>query len=161
MRAREMKGQRTGRSSGWQSFPAIRPIFLDKDTLRNNATSPGAARQKTLVRSLPHCYDLRVNYIDRYRETHQHPVNKGLHLVGIPSIVLALPALLIDWRVALGLWIGGWIIQFVGHAFEGKAPAFFSNPIYLIVGPYWWAKKLFTSASGSSDTPRNSPAAAK
>lgn len=100
-----------------------------------------------------------MSYLERYKETHRNPVNRGLHLVGIPAIVLAFPAILVDWRVALGLFVGGWILQFVGHAFEGKPPAFFRNPVYLLVGPVWWLKKLFGSASASSDSRPSSPAA--
>ena len=35
----------------------------------------------------------------------------------------------------IGLFVGGWIIQFVGHAFEGKKPAFVDDLIGLIIGP--------------------------
>ncbi len=31
----------------------------------------------------------------------------------------------------------GWAIQFLGHYFEGKKPAFGSNPINLVLGPLW------------------------
>jgi uncharacterized membrane protein YGL010W len=36
---------------------------------------------------------------------------------------------------ALGLFVGGWVIQFVGHIFEGKKPAFVDDLIGLLVGP--------------------------
>jgi uncharacterized membrane protein YGL010W len=36
----------------------------------------------------------------------------------------------------------GWIFQFVGHAFEGKAPEFFSDWRFLLVGTRWWAAKI-------------------
>jgi uncharacterized membrane protein YGL010W len=35
----------------------------------------------------------------------------------------------------LGLFVVGWIIQFVGHAFEGRKPAFVDDLIGLLVGP--------------------------
>ncbi len=40
------------------------------------------------------------------------------------------------WLVAgLGLFVVGWIIQFIGHWFEGRKPAFVDDLIGLIVGP--------------------------
>lgn len=85
-----------------------------------------------------------MDWLENYRHIHQHPVNRALHTVGIPVIVISLPLFFWDWRWALGLFVVGWILQLLGHLFEGKPPAFFSNPIYLIVGPYWWVKKLFS-----------------
>jgi uncharacterized membrane protein YGL010W len=35
----------------------------------------------------------------------------------------------------LGLFVVGWIIQFVGHAFEGKKPAFVDDLVGLLIGP--------------------------
>lgn len=88
-----------------------------------------------------------MNFLEQYRAHHQHPVNKTLHLVGIPTILISLPLFFFHWRWALGLFIGGWILQFVGHAIEGRPPAFLKNPLYLIIGPYWLVKKIFRSLS--------------
>ncbi|HSA59353.1 MAG TPA: DUF962 domain-containing protein [bacterium] len=84
------------------------------------------------------------SFLETYRAKHQHPVNRVLHTAGIPMIVLSLGVVFWDWRWGLGLFALGWILQFVGHVFEGKAPAFFSNPIHLLVGPVWWAKKIIS-----------------
>ncbi len=35
----------------------------------------------------------------------------------------------------LGLFVGGWIIQFVGHHYEGKKPAFVDDLVGLLIGP--------------------------
>lgn len=35
----------------------------------------------------------------------------------------------------LGLFVVGWVIQFVGHAFEGRKPAFVDDVIGLAIGP--------------------------
>lgn len=35
----------------------------------------------------------------------------------------------------VGLFVVGWIIQFVGHAFEGRKPAFVDDLVGLLVGP--------------------------
>jgi uncharacterized membrane protein YGL010W len=40
------------------------------------------------------------------------------------------------WLVlSLGTFFGGWVVQFVGHYFEGKKPAFVDDLIGLVVGP--------------------------
>jgi uncharacterized membrane protein YGL010W len=83
------------------------------------------------------------NFLETYRETHTHPANRLLHSVGIPMIVVSLVVVFFNWKWGIGLFVSGWILQFVGHAFEGKPPAFFSNPIYLLVGPVWWVLKIF------------------
>ena len=45
------------------------------------------------------------------------------------------------WRSALGLFLIGWILQFVGHYFEGKPPEFMKDYRFLFVGMRWWMKK--------------------
>jgi len=35
----------------------------------------------------------------------------------------------------LGLFVAGWIIQFIGHAFEGRKPAFVDDLMGLLIGP--------------------------
>jgi uncharacterized membrane protein YGL010W len=81
------------------------------------------------------------SFIENYKGKHRHPLNKLSHSVGIPLIVVSLPLFLINWRWALGLFVFGWVLQFVGHAIEGNQPAFFKNPIYLFVGPWWLARR--------------------
>jgi uncharacterized membrane protein YGL010W len=40
------------------------------------------------------------------------------------------------WLVgSAGLFLGGWVVQFVGHAFEGKKPAFVDDLVGLLIGP--------------------------
>jgi uncharacterized membrane protein YGL010W len=81
------------------------------------------------------------SFDENYKAKHQHPLNKLTHSIGIPLIVLSLPLFFFNWRWALALFIFGWILQFVGHAIEGNQPAFFRNPVYLLVGPLWLAKR--------------------
>ncbi len=78
----------------------------------------------------------------KYREDHQNPINRALHTVGIPLIVAAIPVLPFNPLLATGMFVVGWILQFIGHAFEGKMPSFFSDPRYLLVGPMWLFRKL-------------------
>jgi uncharacterized membrane protein YGL010W len=91
------------------------------------------------------------SFVDNYKAKHQHPVNKLTHSVGIPMIVVSLPLFFVSWRWALGLFISGWILQLVGHAIEGNRPAFFKNPLYLIVGP-WWLIRRAVAAVGLTKT---------
>jgi uncharacterized membrane protein YGL010W len=86
-------------------------------------------------------------WIARYEGSHQHPVNRACHTVGIPVIAVSLfltPLLLRRpdwWRVPALLFSLGWILQFVGHAFEGKRPEFFRDYRFLFVGLRWWFAK--------------------
>jgi uncharacterized membrane protein YGL010W len=89
-------------------------------------------------------YMASKSFLEKYQEDHQHPMNKLTHLIGIPMIIVSLPCLIWSWKLALLLFVLGWILQFIGHMFEGKKPSFLSNPIYLLVGPVWYVKKLIT-----------------
>ncbi len=89
-----------------------------------------------------------TEWIAEYGESHQHPINRACHTIGIPMIALSLPLFLVAifvprlWMVALGLFVVGWVLQFIGHAFEGKPPEFFKDWRFLFVGLRWWVKKL-------------------
>jgi uncharacterized membrane protein YGL010W len=49
--------------------------------------------------------------------------------------------------VGLGLFLFGWVIQFVGHyVYEKKSPAFYRNLVHLLVGPLW----VLAKATGRS-----------
>lgn len=87
-------------------------------------------------------------WIEEYAEGHRHPVNRWTHTFGIPMIAVSVLLVPVSffvgglWRVALGLFIFGWILQFVGHYFEGKPPEFFKDWRFLFVGLRWWFKKI-------------------
>lgn len=88
------------------------------------------------------------DWIEEYADGHQHPVNRLTHSFGIPMIavsILMIPACFFVsglWMVALGLFFIGWILQFIGHYFEGKPPEFFKDWRFLFVGLRWWFKKV-------------------
>ena len=46
------------------------------------------------------------------------------------------------WTWAIGLFVGGWLLQFIGHAFEGKKPEFLKDWRFLFVGLRWWFAKI-------------------
>jgi len=82
-------------------------------------------------------------WIAQYSQSHQHPVNRFCHTIGIPMIVTSIAIGVVGfWRTALVLFVLGWIFQFVGHAFEGKPPEFFRDWRFLLVGLRWWVAKM-------------------
>jgi uncharacterized membrane protein YGL010W len=87
-------------------------------------------------------------WIAEYAQSHQHPMNKLTHTFGIPMIVVSIMLLVISVFVpalfwwGIGFFAGGWILQFVGHAFERKAPEFFKDWRFLFVGFRWWLSKM-------------------
>ncbi|CAN5133349.1 hypothetical protein BH18ACI2_BH18ACI2_10390 [soil metagenome] len=95
------------------------------------------------------------SFMEEYKAKHQHPLNRLMHNFGIPMIVISLPLVFVNWRWALALFVIGWILQFIGHAIEGNQPAFFHNPVYLLIGPLWLLRRA-ASAVGlvKSATPQ-------
>jgi len=87
-------------------------------------------------------------WVAQYASSHQHPVNRTCHTLGIPLIVVSLAfgfaALFVHrlWLYALALFLVGWTFQFIGHAFEGKSPEFFHDWRFLFVGVRWWWAKV-------------------
>lgn len=87
-------------------------------------------------------------WIAQYSSSHQHPVNRVCHTIGIPLIALSLPlfvaALFLPrfWPYPLAMFVMGWVLQFIGHAFEGKEPEFFHDYRFLFVGLRWWFAKM-------------------
>lgn len=48
------------------------------------------------------------------------------------------------WTTFAICFVGGWIIQFVGHAFEGRRPALFTNAVQIFMAPpFLIAEMLF------------------
>lgn len=87
-------------------------------------------------------------WVAQYATSHQHPVNRACHTLGIPTILLSLAlfagALVMHWlwKWAAALFLIGWMLQFVGHAFERKQPEFFHDWRFLFVGVRWWYSKM-------------------
>ena len=87
-------------------------------------------------------------WIAQYATSHQHPVNRFCHTLGIPLIVIAIGWFAIAWITSgpmlfpMTLFLIGWALQFIGHAFEGKRPEFFHDWRFLFVGLRWWVAKV-------------------
>jgi len=101
------------------------------------------------------------DWIAEYERSHQHPMNRRCHTIGIPMIALSIlaiiPALFVHvlfWVVG-GLFVVGWVLQFMGHAYEGKPPEFFKDWRFLFVGLRWWFWKMSGRArrSGGEQSP--------
>ena len=93
--------------------------------------------------------------VTQYASSHQNPINRACHTIGIPLIVVSIPIFIASafvsgaWRIALGLFVAGWIFQFVGHAFEGKPPEFLHVWRFLFVGLRWWIAKMKGATPGA------------
>ena len=59
--------------------------------------------------------------------------------------------------LGLALFVGGWILQFIGHAFEGNGPKFFQGPVYLLVGVLWVPYALLKALGFFKDAPKEAP----
>lgn len=88
------------------------------------------------------------DWVGEYAQSHRHPVNRACHSFGIPMIVvsllLGLGTIYVGplWPWAAGLFVAGWALQFIGHAFERKLPEFLHDPRFLFVGVRWWWAKM-------------------
>jgi uncharacterized membrane protein YGL010W len=88
------------------------------------------------------------DWIAEYGKSHTHPANRVCHTIGIPLIAVSIisfgMALFVPllWKIALALFVVGWVLQFIGHAYERKPPEFFKDWRFLFVGLRWWFKKV-------------------
>ena len=84
-----------------------------------------------------------AEYLDQYASEHTHIGTKITHFFGIPMIVASLPLLPLAPPIGGALFVGGWLLQFIGHYwFEKSNPSFFDDPFYLLVGPIWVAIEM-------------------
>ncbi|HYR88824.1 MAG TPA: DUF962 domain-containing protein [Terriglobia bacterium] len=87
-------------------------------------------------------------WIREYGHSHQHPVNRACHLIGIPLIAASVPLFTLllfrpdFWMVPVAMFTSGWLLQFLGHGVEGKPPEFFHDWRFLFVGLRWWFAKV-------------------
>jgi uncharacterized membrane protein YGL010W len=87
-------------------------------------------------------------WVTAYASSHTHPVNRACHTIGIPmiavAVLLALASFFVAglWKLAVALFVVGWILQFVGHWYEKKPPEFLKDPRFLFVGLRWWFAKM-------------------
>lgn len=87
------------------------------------------------------------DWVGEYAQAHQHPMNRLCHSLGIPMIAVAVVLGIASfywrlWPYALALFVLGWVLQFIGHYYEGKPPEFLRDPRFLFVGLRWWFAKM-------------------
>jgi uncharacterized membrane protein YGL010W len=114
-----------------------------------------------------------LTLLTQYAAYHRDRRNIQTHLVGVPLTslwyltrgeftlqvaVVAVMALLIgsaqvlgqsspSWVAwGVGLFVLGWLIQFVGHYYEGRKPAFADDLVGLLVGPMFVVMELLAAA---------------
>jgi len=67
------------------------------------------------------------------------------------AVTLAANLTSLLWALVAGCFVGGWIIQFVGHIFEGRRPALTVNAIQIFMAPsFLIAEILFVIGVGKS-----------
>lgn len=88
--------------------------------------------------------------LEFYDATHKEDANRKLHIVGIPFIVagslglLIFPAYRPLWGIAAASFVGGWVLNFIGHGrHEKNTPAFADDPLSFIAGPVWDFRQVF------------------
>jgi len=79
------------------------------------------------------------------------PVSLGLAVTAATGVLIALAHAVADGSVfswlswGVGAFAIGWVIQFVGHYYEGRKPAFVDDIVGLLVGPLFvTAEALFS-----------------
>lgn len=68
-------------------------------------------------------------------------------IIVTPMLILAFWVSLLSFKLNIGLFlalfIGGWILQFIGHiVFEKRRPAFTDNLIQLLIGPVFFVIEI-------------------
>lgn len=91
-------------------------------------------------------------FLANYLPRHRHPINRSLHVVGVPLSFLVAPILLLlgyQWWVHSGCFVLGYVLQFAGHAVEGNDAGEIVFAKRLLGMPY---NEYASSANASSDT---------
>lgn len=88
-----------------------------------------------------------------YRSQHTTRGIRATHLVGIPTVMAAVPLIAGRPKVGLPLFAAGWALQILGHrVFEKNSPAltkgFFT---YQMCGLAFWAEEMADVIAGRSD----------
>ncbi len=56
---------------------------------------------------------------------------------------IAMQGALVGWTWFAALFVGGWILQLVGHVFEGRKPALADNLFQIFVAPIFLCAEVF------------------
>ncbi len=47
-------------------------------------------------------------------------------------------------KISVVIFVVSWVGQFIGHKIEGKKPSFFQDVQFLLIGPLWVFRKVFS-----------------
>ena len=104
-------------------------------------------------------------FVTNYIERHQHPADQLLHLIGVPLTFLVSLGFLIagePWW-ALGCFVAGYALQFLGHAIEGNdagevvlVKRWLGLP-YVEFGPRARASRSVAAPAESGESPSGRP----
>jgi uncharacterized membrane protein YGL010W len=81
----------------------------------------------------------------------------GLATVAVNALLMALATPFAagttsSWlTVGIGSFVVGWIIQFIGHYYEGRKPAFVDDLVGLLVGPMFVVGELLFALGWGKD----------
>lgn len=106
---------------------------------------PGFFQRKPLRRALYH-----------WLERHQHPFNRGIHLIGIP-LALAGVVLFIawwdQWYWGVLAFVGGYLLQWIGHLVEGNDLGEWAGIKRLLGLPYVAVSPRWRKSAGGDGAP--------
>lgn len=82
--------------------------------------------------------------MDYYRSQHTTRGVRATHLVGIPTVAASLPLLAGRRPSGVAMFVGGWILQVLGHkVFEKNSPALKNGIVtYQLCGLAFWCEEV-------------------
>jgi hypothetical protein len=89
-----------------------------------------------------------------YDNSHNHPVNRALHMIAIPLGISSIFFFRKRPKLALALIPSAFGLAWLGHLIEGNKPAFLSNPTHVLVAPVWMTRKIFGLQEQSETKPK-------
>jgi uncharacterized membrane protein YGL010W len=73
---------------------------------------------------------------------------RGALISAVLFAIIYLIAIRLPWEINLSALVIGWVLQLVGHWFEGTKPKFLENLVYLLIGPLYFFEDTFDSILG-------------
>jgi hypothetical protein len=124
------------------------PLSSEPPTPAAEAAKPGLLQRAPLRRFLRRA-------VGNWLERHQLPFNRRIHFVGIPLALAGVVLLFFEpWYWGVGALVGGYLLQYIGHAAEGNdvgewagIKRLFGLP-YVGIAPRWQKGAPDKAASG-------------